>query len=284
MGSDIYAYAVEHIRLSACRVFLSVRMNDAHYTHLPAVNSGFALKNGCENTIGKTGEYLDYSREAVRNRYYAYIEELLKNYQVDGIELDWLRYPIVLPEHMRGDMHIIGDYMRDLRALSRRYGASLAVRMLPTEEENLAQGFDACGWIAEGLVDLLTVENFYIPTNYELPIALQKGERYAFRMKMHFPFERRKLIIGCSANVCLDICVNKTLLKKAKKEPIPKGYEYIPKEEIGKKNLFIYAISQAAPFVFSTELPCGMQEDAEIRIENKSRDAVEVLWIEAVCE
>ena len=398
-GIDIYEYAVSHIRASRCRVFLSVRMNDAHYTENPAVNSSFALKNERENTIGGSGEYLDFSRPAVRNYYRAYIEELLERYAVDGIELDWLRFPTVLPEEKRGDLQIISDYMKTLRALSDRYNAALAVRMLPTEEENLAEGFDACGWIGEGLVDIVTVENFYIPTNYELPIAawresiekrnkakhpyrllcgsdwgvscvprysiaitpayvrgfaktcleegadgvylfnffeeedessfelsvdesgapflkncfstrleaaqepdalprryvhignknsrypitLQAGDGYAFRMKMHRPFESRTLTIGCDTNVCPDVYVNNSLLKGAKTEPILSGYEYIPKEELGK-HLFIYAISQAAPFVFSIGIPGDIPEDALVEIKNASGGAAEILWIEVVCE
>lgn len=398
-GIDIYEYAVSHIRASRCRVFLSVRMNDAHYTENPAVNSSFALKNERENTIGGGGEYLDFSRPAVRNYYRAYIEELLERYAVDGIELDWLRFPTVLPEEKRGDLQIISDYMKALRTLSDRYGATLAVRMLPTEEENLAEGFDACGWIGEGLVDILTVENFYIPTNYELPIAawresiekrnkakhpyrllcgsdwgvscvprysiaitpayvrgfaktclengadgvylfnffeeedessfelsvdesgapflkncfftrmeaaqepdalprryvhignknsrypivLKNGESYRFFSQIHPPYEKRKIVIGCDAAACPDIYVNKTLLNEANTEPILKGYEYIPKEELGK-HLFIYAISQAAPFVFSATLPSGITEVEEIEIKNASGGSVELLWIEGACE
>ena len=37
--------------------------------------------------------------------------------KVDGIELDWLRYPSVLPKEKRGDHTIINDYMRRIRAL-----------------------------------------------------------------------------------------------------------------------------------------------------------------------
>ena len=171
-GIDVYKIAIECIRRTSCRVFLSVRMNDGHYTDNPAVNSSFAMKNGAENTIQKDGEYLDFSLTAVQNYYYAYVEELLSKYAPDGIELDWLRFPTVLPEDKRADISIITRYMKKVRAIldRRNENVSLAVRMLPTETENLACGFDACGWIADGIVDILTIENFYIPTNFELPV------------------------------------------------------------------------------------------------------------------
>jgi hypothetical protein len=61
--------------------------------------------------------------------------------------------------------------MKRIRRLSDRYKKDLAVRILATEEENLSWGLDACMWIADGSVDVITIENFYIPTNYELPVC-----------------------------------------------------------------------------------------------------------------
>ena len=60
-GIDIYQFAINRIRQTECRVFLSVRMNDAHYTENAAINSSFALKNECKNTIEHNGKNLDYS-------------------------------------------------------------------------------------------------------------------------------------------------------------------------------------------------------------------------------
>ena len=53
----------------------------------------------------------------MQNHFLQYIEELLLHYAVDGIELDWLRYPTVLPEEKRGDFSILNSYMAKVRAL-----------------------------------------------------------------------------------------------------------------------------------------------------------------------
>lgn len=106
-----------------------------------------------------------------------YAKELLETYSVDGIALDWLRHPTVLPPGHRSNFHILSDYMKTIRALLDRYNKHLhlAVRVLPNEQDNLQNGVDVCEWIADGSADVITIENFYIPTNYELPISQWKS-------------------------------------------------------------------------------------------------------------
>lgn len=198
-GIDIYKFAIERIRETNCQVFMSLRMNDAHYIENVAINSSFALKNNSVHTIEKDGRNLDFSQEAVQNYYYSYIKELLNDYSIDGIEMDWLRHPTVLSNEKRLDFSIIGNYMKRVRALISSYNkkASLAVRLLSSEEENLAKGFDVCSWIADGSVDILTIENFYIPTNYELPI--DKWRESIF--KRNYNNNPYRLLGGCDWGV-----------------------------------------------------------------------------------
>lgn len=170
---DIYKTAVQKIKNAGCKVFLSVRMNDGHYTENVGINSSFALKNGSEYTIEKNGYALNFSLKAVQNYFCQYIEELVSNYEVDGIELDWLRFPTVLPQNLCSDFSILNEYMRRIRTLLNRHDKDLdlAVRVLANEEDNLGNGVDVCQWIADGSVNIVTIENFYIPTNYELPVS-----------------------------------------------------------------------------------------------------------------
>ena len=401
-GIDIYQFAIHRIRQTECRVFLSVRMNDAHYTENAAINSSFALKNECKNTIEHNGENLDYSKEAVRNYYYSYLDELLQKYDIDGIELDWLRYPSVLPYDKRGDLNIISDYMKRIRRLAGRYKKDLAVRILATEEENLCRGLDACMWIADGSVDIITIENFYIPTNYELPvcawresikkknadhhsyqllcgsdwavscmsryniamtpalvrgfadvcfengadgvylfnffeqndtssfefvndksggahlrncfserikaarsweclprryvhignsnkrypISLPFGDFYAFSKKIKSSFETCRVVIGIDSDALLSVYANGSLMNTVKKENVCKGFEYIPENEIGIDNHFIYALTQAAPVVLSVDLPKNIleNESVHVKIQNDFCDTIKIMWIEIVCE
>ena len=70
-GIDIYQMAIACIRKTKTRVLLSVRMNDAHYTDNPAINSPFATGDGGRRCLDGDGVYLDFSQEAVQNRYFA---------------------------------------------------------------------------------------------------------------------------------------------------------------------------------------------------------------------
>lgn len=175
-GIDIYKILTEYIREKGCRVYFSIRMNDGHYTDNPAINSGFALKNNGAHTINRDGAALDFSQKEVRNYFYQYIDELLQNYVIDGVELDWLRYPVVLPSDKRCDYRILNSYMQEIRNLVNKYNndLGLAVRVLPNEQDNLDNGVDLCQWIADGTVDSVTIENFYIPSNFEMPVLQWK--------------------------------------------------------------------------------------------------------------
>ena len=62
-GIDAYEIAIKRIRKTKCKVFLSVRMNDTHYFYDPAINSAFAVKDGCAHTVDKDGGNLDFSQE-----------------------------------------------------------------------------------------------------------------------------------------------------------------------------------------------------------------------------
>lgn len=172
-GIDIYKTAVTQIRAAGCKVLLSIRMNDWHYIDDPAVNSAFTFKNDGMYTINQDSGYLDFSQLPVQNHIYEYIQELLETYRVDGIELDWLRHPTALPQDKCKDYSILNGYMRRIRTLLDRHDPSLclAVRVLANEQDNLDNGMDASQWIADGSADMITVENFYIPTNYEIPVS-----------------------------------------------------------------------------------------------------------------
>ena len=176
-GIDIYKFLTKYIRQKGCKVYLSVRMNDGHYTDNPAINSNFALKNNKALTINHDGVALDFSKEEVQELFCQYITELLDTYSVDGIEIDWLRHPTLLPEEHRSDLSILNNYMQTIRTLLDRYNKALglAVRVLPSEQENLKIGADVCQWIADGCANVVTIENFYIPTNFEMPIPQWKA-------------------------------------------------------------------------------------------------------------
>ena len=172
-GIDVFEFLVDEIKKSNAKVYFSLRMNDGHCTSNPSINSTFAMKNNGANTIDKNGVELDYSLKVVQNYFTEYIKELLNKYDVDGIELDWIRHPKILPESKRSDLSIMTNYMKNIRKLldGKNKNLGLAVRVLTNEKDNITNGVDVSGWVADGCVNLVTIENFYIPTNFEMPIS-----------------------------------------------------------------------------------------------------------------
>jgi len=403
-GVDIYQTAVRQIREAGCRVYLSVRMNDGHYTDHPAVNSPFAIKNGGEHTIGHDGVALDFSQTAVQNHICEYIEELLSRYPADGVELDWLRYPNVLPREHCSDFSILNGYMRRVRALLNRFdpNLSLAVRVLPSEQDDLQHGMDVCQWVADGSADMVTIENFYVPTNFEMPVAqwkeslrqrdpaghpcllfcgtdwavscvqkyslamnpalvrgfaadclhrgadgiylfnffeeddtsafefvqdktgarlvncfvsriqaarepdklprryvhigctnerypicLEPGQEYEFVRQIHSSSCAGSVVIGSDIDAPLSVRINGLDASvPLQGESVHPGFAFIPQDQIGRDNEFIYAVSQAAPCVRTVAIPAQAMaaSAAKITIRNESSQNILLLWLEFRCD
>ena len=118
-------------------------------------------------------------------------------------------------------------------------------------------------------------------SNDRYPIKLKTGDSYTFSHQIKKPFDICEIVIGCDANVSLSAFINKSD-KETPLQNIPaiKGFEYIPETKIGKESEFIYAISQAAPYVKSSVLTLEKNELAEITIKNNALQPVNLLWLE----
>lgn len=176
-GIDLCGIAMKIIRGSATRLYLSVRPSDNHAWF--GMGTDFLDQNSLPD--GRP----DLSKSCVQNYFRNYIAELLRNYDPDGIEIDWLRKMPVVPTEMLEDTSIVNDYMRSLRESAA--GKNIAVRVYATVEKNLENAMDVCGWIADGLVDSITLENFYIPTNFEIPID-EWRRKIAARNSRNYPY------------------------------------------------------------------------------------------------
>lgn len=116
---------------------------------------------------GKGEHAFNWVYPEVRAERFAYIEEYLTRYDIDGLELEFTFCPYYF-EHGEGhaNAHIMTEYLRDVRALADDVGRArgrrieIGAKVLPSREGNLAQGLDAATWVQEGLLD------FIVPTIY----------------------------------------------------------------------------------------------------------------------
>ena len=173
--------------LDACRAngkafFLSYRMNDHHYATDPAwpTHSSFWREHpeywlGDSDTSPYTRaddvRLFNYLVPQVRDHFFALLEELCTGYDVDGLELDFQRFPKYFPSaRLAEGTAVMTDFVARIRAMLDRVGGGrgrrlpLCVRVPETPAKCLATGLDVAAWDARGLVDMVNVSSFYIHT------------------------------------------------------------------------------------------------------------------------
>jgi len=174
--------------LEACRkykkaFFVSYRMNDHHYvTDLAWPTHNFIWREHPEYWLGdsKTSPYsrtsdnvrlLNYMLPQVREYYFSIIEELCTNYDVDGAELDFQRFPRFFHnDKIKEGARVMTAFVKRIRAMldgiGKRRGKSLklCVRVPETIAKCEKAGLDVIGWDRLGLVDMINISSFYIHT------------------------------------------------------------------------------------------------------------------------
>lgn len=163
---DVFAVVIPRCRTNGISPWVSLRMNDHHYTDDPTRVSPLFFEHPELRTRGGHGRF-NYAKPEVRAFYLAMSEEVLGRYDLDGLELDWIRslgnFEDAEPDRGRS---ILTAFVRDVRAQTRAAAArlghpvGLAVRVPATPDFSSALGYDAVAWAREGLVDMI------IPADY----------------------------------------------------------------------------------------------------------------------
>lgn len=173
--------------LEACRrhkkdFFISYRMNDHHYvTDLEWPSHNAIWREHPEYWLGdsETSPYtrkdnvrlFNYTRPEVRDYYFAIIEELCTNYDVDGVELDFQRFPKFFRDaELAEGAKVMTAFVRRIKAMMGRIGKDrgktlkLCVRVPETLAKCEAAGLDVPGWDEAGLVEMINISSFYMHT------------------------------------------------------------------------------------------------------------------------
>ena len=174
--------------LEACReigvdFFISYRMNDHHYIQdleWPCHNDFWrdhpeywlADSDTSPYAGGRDDKRLhNYMLPEVRDYYFAIIEELCTNYDVDGFEFDFQRYPQFFKnDELEEGTKVMTAFVASIRKLLDRIGAErgkylkLCARVPHTIERCEKAGLDVIGWDADGLLDMINVSSFYLHT------------------------------------------------------------------------------------------------------------------------
>ncbi len=187
-GVDPYAIMLAETKRRGREALLTFRMNDDHgndflRTQFLADHPDWRL--GTEQYRGKGA--MDFGRDEVRDYTFRLIEEAVRRYDCDGIELDFNRFPAFFKdgttEERVAKMNSLVERVRKMlddvgRERGRRLVLAVRVpsnygRTPPTPETALQIGCDVPAWVKRGWVDFVAVSEFLLERG-DLPIALWK--------------------------------------------------------------------------------------------------------------
>jgi len=179
---DPLALVIDWCRRNGKEVFWTLRMNDWHDNFFPELLSQWKkdhrdLLFAREEEAGKypmsdprhIWTPADFAHEEVRKLTVRTVAEVVDRYDVDGIDLDFLRArwyfkesrlgQPVTQEHMDMLTAMVGKIRQEVRAAGERKGKPilLSARVSPTAELSRHVGTDVERWLSEGYLDLLVV-------------------------------------------------------------------------------------------------------------------------------
>ena len=179
-GVDWLAETSKACRRRGISPWVSVRMNDMHGAGNPegsAFNcplfkqAKYRLSGRMMNPAGERYFYwaaLNYELPEVRDFMMRNIREYVEDYDFEGMELDWLRNPNCCePVAGRTQLDLMTDWIRDVRALTRRKGP-LGLRIPANLGFMKSIGIDVKRLVAEGLIDFVGFSNFW-QTSWDVP-------------------------------------------------------------------------------------------------------------------
>ena len=198
-GEDPIEMLVDRARELKIRFWLTCRMNEIHedddrFTVLrslfkeehPGLLHGKNYHPEAVYAPKKGWSYAwDYSQEGVRQHFLALFEEWLK-YDVDGIELDFVRSPCLFPPGKEKEgMPLLTDFVVKLRARvdataqRRQQPVKLAVRVPPSFQLCREAGIDIKVWMERSLVDQVTpMDRGYLHPEPRLQEFLELGDKH----------------------------------------------------------------------------------------------------------
>jgi len=182
-GIDPYAVWIARCRKHGISPWISMRMNDCHENDnvKSYLHSELWVKHP-EYWRGGTGYFarcFNFGIRAVYEYHMALVREYLERYDLDGLELDWMRECFCFkPGEEAKGRAILTAFMRDARELANKRGAKrgrpikIAARVPAVPEASLGWGLDGVTWAKEGLVDMLIPTARWATADFDIPINL----------------------------------------------------------------------------------------------------------------
>lgn len=174
--------------------FASIRMNDCHDSFLPGgvtlwkkehpeflVDAKHIPHDKDAHPKGLYFLAQDFTHAEVRDRKFEIIEEVCQRYDIDGIDLNYIRHPVFFTRTMHGipvtldEIEIMNNLMRRIRQLTdevgQQRGRPILIASIVPDNLQLAKnvGLDVATWIREDLIDIVIPGLGYAPLS--LPVG-----------------------------------------------------------------------------------------------------------------
>ena len=174
-------------------MFASVRMNDCHDSFMTGgitswkkehpevwVDSTGIPRDRIKHPLGLYWTAQDFTHQPVRDRKFEIIEEVCQRYDIDGIDLNFMRHPVFFSRTMRGqpvtpdELQIMTGLVRRIRRLTDTRGLErkrpILVAAIVPDSLRLSRniGLDIPTWIKEDLIDIIIPGLGYAP--FSLPL------------------------------------------------------------------------------------------------------------------
>ena len=203
-------FAHEH----GMEAFASLRMNDVHDSFVEGHLSRWKLDHreflvstrGLQTAIAEPAfpgsrvanlyaTALDFTHPVVRDRKFEIIQEVCLRYDLDGVELDFIRHPVLFKSIFEGEtitpeqISLMTSFIRRIRQRMDEIGKErgrpflLAVRTPDDLDLSLGIGLDLETWMREGLVDMLFLGGGY--AHFSLPVAKMAKAAHAYGVPLY---------------------------------------------------------------------------------------------------
>ena len=212
-GNDPLTVYAEGAHNAGMDYFLRLRMNDLHDRVGYQMSLGKALGRVAEpyyypskfkldhpeyllgdpdevsNTESKAfweAGALNYALGQVRDYTVKLAKELVEMYDLDGLELDFIRHPFLFASGQAyAQRHVMTAVIRRIReiandaAKARGRAITLSVRVMDSIEMNRMIGLDVNTWLRDGLLDMITIGGGYCPFGTPWREIASLAQRYS---------------------------------------------------------------------------------------------------------
>lgn len=200
-GVDVLRVMVEFGHKNCMEVFANIRMNDVHDggrapdnltrfkdNQFKAAHPDYLV--GKKERQPRTGAWsaVNFALPEVREHLFRYLEESCREYNIDGLALDFFRHPCFFKSTFNGkpctdaERAAMSELMQRVRGMMREVGAKrgrpllLSVRVPDSAAYCRDIGLDVEHWLREGWLDLLVVTSYFQITDWSASVAL--GHKY----------------------------------------------------------------------------------------------------------